>query len=252
VAMPSCTISRTHACGWTWETHHRDFVRVQWVYSSRHTTDAAAEAQFAAEAGPLLGTPTLRHIRPGHRARRWVGNVAGVGGSTACLGPLHASRLDHLLVQTSVLAESLSEQGSISPLQRELVNRHHHQMFERLRGLLAVHLKLNDRMDTPYWKECQAIADLGSAGKILAFYQENGPTGVWERLLTDPADLFSLSWYMTAFLGLKVPFHRGREISQAEREAWAAVCAAHRAEALDGFTANEVLLALHSGRWVLT
>jgi tryptophan halogenase len=111
------------------------------------------------------------------------------------------------------------------------------------------HYRYNTRLDTPFWRHCREHTDLAGAEQIVEFYQENGPTRLWEQTVLDHEDQFGVGGYYTLLVGQKVPFRRTREPTEAEISIMNARRRRNREVARQALTVRAALDLIHSPQW---
>ena len=112
-----------------------------------------------------------------------------------------------------------------------------------------MHYKFNTRLDTPFWRACQADTDVGVAGPVVEYYQENGPSNLWSGTLLSPFDSFTMGGYTALLVGMKVPYEKARAPTEAEARAWGQRRAANREAAGRALSVREALEIIRSPRW---
>jgi hypothetical protein len=106
-------------------------------------------------------------------------------------------------------------------------------------------------MDTPFWRECRATCDLGPAGEVVEYYQENGPGIYHAQTLLGRLSQFGLEGYWSLLLGQKVPYARPYVASAAEQETWRRIQQAFKGRAEAGVSVKEALTLVRAPefRW---
>ncbi|HEY4329511.1 MAG TPA: tryptophan 7-halogenase [Phycisphaerae bacterium] len=237
------------AAGWSCQTELTSHVIHADIYSSKFITDDAALAAFGETHRTMEGSPTLRHLRCGRYARRWVGNVVAAGAAACEPGPLQVT-LDTTVQHVSTLIETLLESElEPTPTQISALNDHHSRHFDSICGYLAILHKFSDRMQTPFWHWCREHVDLGTAQTIVDFFQENGPTAYWGLILIDSVDPHGVSAYMSLLQGLNVPFRRTFKPNPRESALWQDICRQNLAAAASAMTPDQVMAAISSPQW---
>ena len=64
------------------------------------------------------------------------------------------------------------------------------------------------------------FAFLGRAEPIVEYYQQNGPSAMWQPTLFDEFDQFKMGGYASMLVGMKVPYQRTHTPSPAELRTW--------------------------------
>jgi tryptophan halogenase len=236
--------------GWAWQIEHERRINRGYVYCSDHTSDDEAEREFRSR-NPRVGPTRIVKFRTGRYERAWVKNVVAVGNASGFVEPLEATALGVIAMQSRILTETIREsEREIRPGQRALFNRFNARNWDGIRGFVALHYKFNDRLDTPFWQRCRAEADICEAGRVVEFYRENGPTGVWGPTVVDNEfDQFTFAGYATMLVGMRVPYRTTYVPTAAERAAWEARRKRNREMAARAMTVRETIDALRSPKW---
>lgn len=201
----------------------------------------------------MRARPLVR-FRSGAYARSWVGNVVALGNSAGFVEPLEATALFVICNASRALALVLADSdGDPPPTLCASYNRTVRRMWEEIRDFLAIHYRFNARLDTPFWRHCQRETVLHGAARIVEFYEENGPSNVFETDLLPPeTSIFQLEGFYALLLGQKVPHRRVRPLTGAERQAISTLRAANTAEAQRGFGVMEGLALTRGPHWSWT
>jgi tryptophan halogenase len=101
-----------------------------------------------------------------------------------------------------------------------LYNRFIAESWDEIRDFIALHYKLNTRLQTPFWEMCRAETDLGNAEPLVEFYKENGPTALHQNLLLRATSTFRIEGYIAMLVGQAVPCCRPYQPTAAEKATW--------------------------------
>jgi tryptophan 7-halogenase len=244
------TTCETMPAGWAWQIEHERRINRGYVYCSDHASDEAAEREFRGR-NPRVGPTRIVKFRTGRYEDAWVKNVVAIGNASGFVEPLEATALGVIAMQSRILTETIREsEREIRPGQRALFNRFNSRNWDSIRGFVALHYKFNDRLDTPFWQRCRAETDIREARRIVDFYEENGPTGVWGPTVVDNEfDQFTIAGYMTMLVGMRVPYRTTHVPTAAERASWEARRRRNRETAARAMTVRETIEALRSPKW---
>lgn len=240
------TIAETMDAGWCWQIDHEKRVNRGYVYSSAFLSDEAALEEFARK-NPKIdpGQTRVVKFRSGRYRRSWVGNVVAVGNSAGFVEPLEATSLQVICVETSTLADSLSDsQCDPPPTLVALFNRFNGEQWDDIRDFLAVHFRFNQRLDTPFWRHCREHVALHGAEAVVEFYRENGPSVVAGISLLSPSNSFKMDGYIALLTGQEVPYAKVHHATAAEQEHMRRRRAELAAEAQQGMSPEEAMAAL--------
>jgi tryptophan halogenase len=149
------TLATAHAAGWTWDIGLNDRRGVGYVYSSRHTDDAEAEAVWRDYVGPEADglAPRLLKLRLGYRERSWVKNAVAVGLSSGFLEPLESTGIVMIGVAADLIADLLPATAETFAPAARTFNRAITQRFLGQIDFLKLHYCLSRRSDNAFWTD---------------------------------------------------------------------------------------------------
>ena len=152
--IPSYTISTAHEAGWTWDIGLHRRRGIGYVYSSRHTDDAAAERVLRRYIGPAADalSPRALKLDVGYRETQWIGNCVAVGLSAGFLEPLESSGIGLIEAAAYLIGYLLPADGNFAPAARAF-NEQMRARFERIVDFLKLHYALTRRDDTAFWRD---------------------------------------------------------------------------------------------------
>ncbi|MGB0993460.1 MAG: tryptophan 7-halogenase [Akkermansiaceae bacterium] len=198
------TVSETMNAGWAWRIDHPDRINRGYVYSSAHLSadDAAVEFQ---KKNPQVKEVREVKFTSGQRETAWAHNVVAIGNASGFVEPLEATAIMCACLQTQWLADGLYDaQCTITPSMRNLYNKVTTGLWAEIRDFLAIHYKYNDRLETPFWQQCQNEIPSDNWCELLDFYTENGPSNIADACLP-PLSPFGIAGYLAHFVGLGLP-----------------------------------------------
>jgi tryptophan halogenase len=126
--------------------------------------------------------------------------VVAVGNSYGFVEPLEATALHMVVREITYVLSHLDDALDDARLRADL-NATVGTLWDNLSGLLALHYKLNRKLDTPFWRDARAETDLGPIESLVESALERGPTpgpahdpstGTLLGGLTDEIDLLLL------------------------------------------------------------
>ncbi len=204
--IASQTISTAQSAGWIWDIGLTTRRGIGYTYSSRHTTDDAAEAELRAyvESAPGLAAgdyePRKIAFRPGHREKFWHKNCVAVGMSAGFLEPLEASALVLIELAGKMISEELPANREVM----DLVARRYNELFlyrwERIIDFLKLHYVLSRRSDSSYWidnRDPGSIPD--SLRESLSLWRFRVP---WHGDFPQRDEVFSSASYQYVLYGM--------------------------------------------------
>jgi tryptophan 7-halogenase len=194
--------------------------------------------------GPALKFVTGRYERP------WVKNVVAVGNASGFGEPLESTSVGVICLDSFALAETLADCDLVvRPTQVKLYNRRSALLWHVIRSFLAIHFKLNTRLQTPYWRACVEDADLCGAEQYVEYYRENGPSLLWRQLILDPRNPFGIEGYVSMMLGMNLPYHKTYIPDANETQVWHDIYQRLQAAAGQALTVDEALSCIRQPWW---
>ena len=138
-----------------------------YVYSSRHITDEAAEAELRASVNADPATPArLLTLKVGRVERSWRGNCLAAGLAQGFVEPLEATAL-HIVIATALEFAQRHTGGGFTAQHRDRFNAAIAERYDGIRDYIVAHYRMNQRRDTPYWRECAANQNLSNQLKAM-------------------------------------------------------------------------------------
>lgn len=182
----SCTAIE---CGWVWNIPLWNRIGTGYVYSSKHATEAEAEAQFRKHlASNRMMFPDaeraqnceLRHIKIKHgvHERAWVKNVVGIGLANGFIEPLESTGL--MLTHEGIVklcSALMMRNGTVSNYDVDLFNFGFQEQIIGFKDFISQHYALSMRNDTPYWQEVSGKITYSRAMNTNVNLAGIGPSG---------------------------------------------------------------------------
>jgi tryptophan 7-halogenase len=245
------TTAESMDCGWCWQIEHEHRINRGYVYSSAFISDDEAEREFRSRNPKVEKTRIVKFVSGCYR-RGWVKNVVAVGNAFGFVEPLEATSLGAICVQAQMLVETLrSCHGQVSETLKELYNARGSRIWFCIRDFLAVHYKFNQRVDNSFWRECRESTDLGAAGEVVEYFQDNGPSGLWRLPLLQNTEYFyfGMEGYFAMLVGMKVPYRKTHEPTSEERQLWNRIQQEFKTMARQAYSVKEALELVRSPQW---
>src|SRR6185436_18575210 len=88
-----------------------------------------------------------------------------------------------------------------TPTMRRLYNKSWSATWDEIRDFLAIHYQFNTEPQTPFWQHCRENTDISGVGRLLEFYDENGPTGFCGHLLENSGSQFGTDGFLAMLVG---------------------------------------------------
>jgi tryptophan halogenase len=248
VIKPYTTVETMDA-GWCWQIEHERRINRGYVYSSDFISDADAEREFRAQNTKVGDTRVVR-FKSGRYERGWVKNVVAIGNACGFVEPLEATSLGAIASESALLSETLIDADfEPRPAQVKQFNLATATLWDNIRRFLAIHYKLNTRLDNPFWRACRADTDLAGAEDIVEFYQENGPSYHARLTLLNQLDQFTMDGWLALLVGMKVPYRSPYVPTDAERAEWQRICGHHKRQAESGMSIKQALDVIRAPAW---
>ena len=173
--VPPETRSTALSNGWAWKIPLTNRFGNGYVYSSDYITPEQAELELRQHLNLLDSDVEARHLKMtvGRVEKHWNRNCLAVGLSQGFIEPLEATALA-LSFNTISFFIKYYEQGSYSNLLEDAFNKDINARFDGVRDYIVCHYKVNQRLDTDYWRANSAnpyISD--SLNKVLQFWWES-------------------------------------------------------------------------------
>ncbi len=153
--MASQTIAAAQDAGWIWDICLPTRRGVGYVYSSRHTSEEAAQQTLLRYIGPQHKDRPVRKIpiRAGHRASFWKNNCLAVGLAQGFLEPLEASAIVLVELSAKLLAEQMPACREVMDIVARRFNEVTAYRWGRIIDFLKLHYVLTRRTDTAFWRD---------------------------------------------------------------------------------------------------
>ncbi len=167
------TSASTMRHGWLWNTPMQHEDHLGYVYSGDHCSDDEAFAELKTHCECLQQGRVVK-FRSGRHAASWAGNVVAVGNAFAFIEPLESTGIHMILRHLKSLAKCLDA----APVSDDAVGAYNKRMNDRwdsLRWYIALHFRFNGKLDTPFWRECRAAADVSGIAEYLEYFERYGP-----------------------------------------------------------------------------
>jgi tryptophan 7-halogenase len=244
------TTAETMDCGWAWQIDHETLINRGYVYCSGAISDDDAAQEFYRKNPRITDAPQIVKFRSGCYQRHWVGNVVALGNSSGFVEPLESTALMLLCSHIQDLVNFLQHSNlNPTPTLRNLYNEITHASWLDIRGFLSIHYKFNGLLDTPFWKQVRAEADVSGVGALLEFYKENGPSGFCRYRMPQTQSDFGLEGYLVMLVGNQVPYDNRYRVPPAEKKIWEQKKAGFIAEASRGILSEEALAFVKHPGW---
>jgi tryptophan halogenase len=245
------TTAETMDAGWSWQIEHEHHINRGYVYCSQSISDDDAAAEFHSKNPKVPDSMRVVKFRSGRYRRMWVDNVVAIGNSGGFVEPLEATALMVVCAECDAILETLGESGlEPTPTMRDFYNRHVANTWDEIRDFLALHYKLNTRLDTSFWQQCRADTEMSGLDAFLEFYAENGPSGLARYSLPQKTESnFGVEGWLVMMVGNCAPYRSRHIASKEERLVWSRRQADFARTAQLGFDVRQALACVRDPRW---
>lgn len=194
-ALTPYTRATAHRAGWQWRIPLQHRIGNGHVYCSQYISDDEATATLLANLdGKPLADPRPIHFTTGVRKQSWNKNVIAIGLSSGFLEPLESTSI-HLIQMAIQRVIDFFPDSGFSAVDIEEFNRRNRFDYESVRDFVILHYKLNQRDDSPFWKDCAAMAVPDSLTDKMELFASRG------RLKRVNNELFSEDNWLQVFVG---------------------------------------------------
>lgn len=194
--MPaSFTRAAAQSIGWQWRIPLQHRTGNGQVYANAYMTDEQAlSALLENLEGEPLAEPNFLRFTAGRRQKSWEKNCIAIGLSSGFLEPLESTSIYLIQVAIMKLLEYFPDRSFAACDAREF----NHEMaveYLRVRDFLILHYKLNQRTDSDFWRDCQAMSIPDELERKIRLFKEAGRLEHYEQ------GLFIAPSWMTVYLG---------------------------------------------------
>ncbi len=184
-----------HDAGWQWRIplQHRQGNGI--VYCSRYLDrDAALERLLGSVEGQVLTEPNFIRYVTGARRKQWHRNCVAVGLSGGFLEPLESTSI-HLIQRVVLRLVRMLPAGEVS--ERDVAEFNEQQLADMvtIRDFLILHYKVTERRDSPFWRQCAAMAIPDTLDQKIELFRETG------RVFRKNEELFAESSWIQVMMG---------------------------------------------------
>lgn len=238
------TRSTALKAGWAFQVplYHR--TGNGYIYSSKFLSDDEAASEFVAYLGPAAKKvePRTIFMRIGRAERSWVNNCIAMGLASSFVEPLEATAIYSVETAMKWLINYFPD-SSFSPALAQRFNEHVEGLFDEVVDFIALHYRISNRADTPYWiAQRNDVAVPDRLAENLAVWRSAVP----HKLDLRSASFFNDANYTAALFGKG--FYKGGELKPGfdmDKGRWLAlrrsIDEAH-ARALSGLPGHKALL----------
>lgn len=173
--LPAYTHAWAQKFGWMWQIPTRGRIGCGYVYSDRHISPEAAQAEIEATLGRPIEPRGDIPIKAGRLSEVWRGNVLALGLSSSFLEPLEATSIHGTVVALLLFAKRhLGTLGRPDPEGRARFNAAIAKQVDDFRDFINLHY-VSERDDSPFWREVAADFIQPSTRERLKLWQSKMP-----------------------------------------------------------------------------
>lgn len=156
--IASQTTSTAQSAGWVWDIGLPTRRGIGHVFSSAHTTDAAAETELREYVTRTAGVDAWESLAPrkitfdpGHRETFWHRNCVAVGISAGFIEPLEASALALIEFSAAMIRDEMPANRDSMAIVARRFNDTFRYRWDRIMDFLKLHYVLSQRTDSAFW-----------------------------------------------------------------------------------------------------
>jgi 2-polyprenyl-6-methoxyphenol hydroxylase-like FAD-dependent oxidoreductase len=183
--------------GWRWHIPLTTRVGNGYVYSSKYISDEEAEAELRAAIGMESAEQPARFLsmKVGRLRDSWHRNCLAAGLAQGFIEPLEATAL-HIVIATALEFAQAFESAGFSDENRNQFNTRTAARYDGIRDYIVAHYRMNQRSDTPYWRDNAANQDLPDSLKAMmtAWFRHEDIAEAIARTYVQPP-YPSMSWH---------------------------------------------------------
>jgi tryptophan 7-halogenase len=192
------TRSTARTAGWQWRIPLQHRTGNGHVYCSQFISDDEAASQLMSNLdGEPLGSPRPLKFVTGKRKKIWNRNVVAVGLASGFMEPLESTSI-HLIQTTIARLITFFPDRGFNQADINMFNEMSTFEYERIRDFIVLHYKANQRTDSRFWTQCQAMPIPETLETKLALYKAHG------RIIRENNELFSEVAWQQVFHGQNI------------------------------------------------
>lgn len=189
------TRSIAHPVGWQWRIPltHRNGNGL--VYSSKYLDDDAAYQSLMGNLDTKpLSEPKKISFETGRTAQQWHKNVVAIGLSSGFLEPLESTSI-HLIQSAVVRLLKMFPNEGITSQVTDYYNAESKVEFETIADFIILHYHVNERQDSPFWRDMAHMAIPDRLKQKLELFKESA------AIFNDSHDIFRDASWLQVMLG---------------------------------------------------
>ncbi len=195
--LPCETQATALAAGWVWKIPLTNRTGNGYVYSSAFKSADEAETELRTHLGLLNSDTPARHLKMnvGQVRRSWVKNCLAVGLAQGFIEPLEATALHFVQATVEGFIKAFAA-GDFTNRDAARFNIEIAARYEGIRDYIVAHFRMNQRIDTDYWRANAANQALSESLKAIMTCWFTGGDLCAEIAAQDIGRYYpSLSWH---------------------------------------------------------
>lgn len=223
------TTLETLGAGWRWRTDHDESIGLGHAWHPDFISEDQACSELVAKGGDSSLVPLVHDWNHGRRAQAWTGSVVAIGDASGFLEPLSSLRTSHLVLHVNWLIRTLAAtEGLPGDESRRTFSRVAAEAWDENRDFHALHYRFNLAGKSAFWEMAREKASLEKYAELADLYQTIGPSGTLSNCLPTWPGFVGLDAWLSALIGMGVPFRHHPQIPPQEKKAWDSVCEQRR------------------------
>jgi tryptophan halogenase len=189
------TRSTAREAGWQWRIPLQHRIGNGYVYCSQFVDDdRATQLLLSRLDGAPRADPRQLRFTAGRRKEVWKKNCVAIGLASGFLEPLESTSI-HLIQSAIGRLMFLFPGRDYDPATIATYNELARTEMEEIRDFLLLHYKATERVDTPFWRHCQALRLTPSLQHRWAMFRQSG------HIVVALGALFKESSWFAVFAG---------------------------------------------------
>ncbi|WP_033921003.1 tryptophan halogenase family protein [Sphingomonas sp. 37zxx] len=189
------TRAMAHDAGWQWRIPLQHRTGNGLIWCSRYLDREAALSRLLGNVeGQVLTEPNHLHFVTGVRRRQWHRNCVAIGLSGGFMEPLESTSI-HLIQRAILRLIRMLPLGEVNPSDVAEFNEQQLQDMVQIRDFLILHYKATERRDSPFWRQCAAMAVPDSLAQKMALFAETA------RVFRKNEELFAENSWVQVMMG---------------------------------------------------
>lgn len=196
--LDAYTTATARDAGWTWRIPLQHRTGNGYVFSSAHTSEAAAIDYLLDSLGKgVAGEPNVLKFQSGNRRMFWNKNCVALGLAAGFIEPLESTSINLVHRGLSTLMDYFPDMD-FDPRLQAIANRRMRIETENIRDFVILHYKCSGREDSDFWRRCR---DMDVPDTLLTRIDAYRAIG---ELLQYEAESFKPESWLTLYSGLGV------------------------------------------------